>query len=366
MKIGGSIGHIANETKKAKNPAKANLRDYTTIITGGAVESNYTREKKAAKKAGKEQEQKDSAVQVAAKQAAERQQSIDPLRAIAEKSAPVMKAPEVDPTFRNAQMDLLRQLQGQANGTAPSLAQMQQKQASNKAMQNTLGAIRSGIGSNAALGARTAALAGGNQMADLANQSAMLRLKEQQDAMNAIAGVSGQGRAGDATTRGQDIGVMAGNNQAEMQQRALGAGAYQAILNSNVGQQEGAANRAAAIAARPTASKPDLINQLLPVAGSAIGAIYGGPAGAVAGGAAGSAASSMMQSNPQGQQAPYDDAYEAGQDTPAAPAAAPIKWNSPADSGFTPGASLVAPQRQMPPVQNHMLSMSKIRNNRPR
>ena len=73
--------------------------------------------------------------------------------------------PTFDPRFKNAQTGLLTQLQDRAAGRGgPSLAEMQQKQAGNKAMQNTLGAVRAGTGSNAALAARTAALAGGNQI----------------------------------------------------------------------------------------------------------------------------------------------------------------------------------------------------------
>jgi hypothetical protein len=130
--------------------------------------------------------------------------------------------PTFDPRFKNAQTSLLTQLQDRAAGRGgPSLAEMQQKQAGNKAMQNTLGAVRAGTGSNAALAARTAALAGGNQMANLANESAMMRMREQQDAQSQIAGLAAQGRQGGATEAGMSMDAQRLNQASDLSQRGM-------------------------------------------------------------------------------------------------------------------------------------------------
>ena len=130
--------------------------------------------------------------------------------------------PTFDPRFKNAQTGLLTQLQDRAAGRGgPSLAEMQQKQAGNKAMQNTLGAVRAGTGSNAALAARTAALAGGNQMANLANESAMMRMREQQDAQNAVAGLATQGRQGGVAEAGLGMDAQRLNQASDLAQRGM-------------------------------------------------------------------------------------------------------------------------------------------------
>ena len=170
----------------------------------------------------------------------ERQAAIDKVKGVKEGSSatPTPKAapptpkyappismvdnPTFDPRFKNAQTGLLTQLQDRAAGRGgPSLAEMQQKQAGNKAMQNTLGAVRAGTGSNAALAARTAALAGGNQMANLANESAMMRMREQQDAQSQIAGLAAQGRQGGATEAGMSMDAQRLNQASDLSQRGM-------------------------------------------------------------------------------------------------------------------------------------------------
>lgn len=108
----------------------------------------------------------------------------------------------VDPAFRDYQLGLAQQLQQQASGQGPSLAQLQLQQATNQGMNNSLGLIRASSGVNGALGARTAALAGSQMLGNAGNQSAMLRLQEQQQAQNALASVAGAGRNNDVATTG--------------------------------------------------------------------------------------------------------------------------------------------------------------------
>jgi hypothetical protein len=106
----------------------------------------------------------------------------------------------VDPAFRNYQLGLAQQLQAQATGQGPSLAQLQLQQATDRGLQQSLGAIRSATGANAGLAARTASLAGAQQLGQMGAQSGILRLQEQQQAQNALAGLAGQGRQGDIAT----------------------------------------------------------------------------------------------------------------------------------------------------------------------
>lgn len=126
--------------------------------------------------------------------------------------------PTFDPRFIEAQGSLLSQLQDRMSGKAPSLAELQYKQASNKAMQNSLGAVRAGVGGNAALAARTAALSGSNQMSDVAAQSAMLRLKESQDAQNAMAALATQAQAAQAQQQQIALDIQKANQAALLTQ----------------------------------------------------------------------------------------------------------------------------------------------------
>jgi len=106
----------------------------------------------------------------------------------------------VDPAFRQYQLGLAQQLQQQANGTGPSLAQMQLQQATDQSLNNSLAAIRANGGPNGALNARTAALAGSQQLGAMGQNSAILRLQEQQQAQQALAGLANQGRQLDLGT----------------------------------------------------------------------------------------------------------------------------------------------------------------------
>ena len=103
----------------------------------------------------------------------------------------------VDPAFRQYQLGLANQLQAQAMGQGPSLAQMQLKQATDRTLQQSMGMINAGLGSNPALAARTAALAGSQQLGQYGAQSGITALQQQQWAQSQLAGLSAQGRASD-------------------------------------------------------------------------------------------------------------------------------------------------------------------------
>jgi hypothetical protein len=205
-----------------------------------------------------------------------------------------IKNPVFNPTFTDIQQGLAGGLQDRVSGKTPSLAELQQKQASNKAMLNTLGAVRAGVGSNAALTARTAALAGGQQMAEVANQSATLRLKEQQDAQSALANLAAQGNT--ATQAQQQLLLEAGkaNQAAQLSQLQMQNQAGMAEMDAR------AKILSAALAGQGNAGGggTNFWDILFPIAGATIGTMVGGAPGGAAGTAAGKAAADMTLTNP--------------------------------------------------------------------
>jgi hypothetical protein len=116
--------------------------------------------------------------------------------------------------FRQGQMGLMAQLQAQASGQGPSLAQMQLQQAGDRNLANAaaLGASQRGAGVAGALRGIASQQAGIGQQ--LAADSAMMRLQEQQQAQGLLAGVLGG-------ARGQDIGLATGQAGMDLQQRQL-------------------------------------------------------------------------------------------------------------------------------------------------
>ena len=103
---------------------------------------------------------------------------------------------------RGAQMALLAQLQAQAAGRGPSLAQMQLQQATDQNMQQamSMGLSSQAQGMNPGSALRAASRARAGIQGQSAAQSAMLRLMEQQQAQQQLAGLS-------TNMRGQDLGV---------------------------------------------------------------------------------------------------------------------------------------------------------------
>jgi len=108
--------------------------------------------------------------------------------------------------MRAAQTGLITDLQSQATGIGPSLAQAQLSKASDQNLANTLSSIQSTRGMGATAAAGQAQGAGAQAGQQLAQDSAILRLQEQMQAK----GLLGQLATG---TRGQDIGVAGQNAQ---------------------------------------------------------------------------------------------------------------------------------------------------------
>ncbi len=108
--------------------------------------------------------------------------------------------------MRAAQTGLITDLQNQAAGVGPSLAQAQLSKASDQNLANTMATIQSTRGMGATAAAGQAQGAGAQAGQQLAQDSAILRLQEQMQAK----GLLGQLATG---TRGQDIGVAGQNAQ---------------------------------------------------------------------------------------------------------------------------------------------------------
>lgn len=114
--------------------------------------------------------------------------------------------------MRDVQQELIQRLQAQARGEGPSLAQMQLADATDRNVSQTMGMAASGRGP----GAAGAAYQGANQAAgahqQMAGDSAMLRLQEQMQANNMLAGVSGQARQQDISSQGLNLQQTAMND----------------------------------------------------------------------------------------------------------------------------------------------------------
>lgn len=238
IKIGGDLGKAANKAKEAvkKNPGAA----VGTVLggpVGAAIGAVYDKQQRDKAKAKANQK---SPAEAAAQLQAERQAEYAEGRRFGQtvardytgivspaitnaRNAATSYAP--DETFRNYQMGLAQQLQAQARGEGPSLAQMQLAQATDRSLQQAMGMARSAMGSNPALAARTAALQASGTMGNAAAESAMLRLQEQRQAQNALAGLSSQARGMDIDTAQQRAGL--GMDAARIQGSLL-SGAAQA------------------------------------------------------------------------------------------------------------------------------------------
>lgn len=201
----------------------------------------------------------------------------------------------VDPAFRQYQLGLAQQLQAQATGQGPSLAQLQLQQATDRTLNQSLGQIRSATGANAGLAARTAALASAQQLGAAGNASGQLRLQEQMQAQQALAGLANQGRSGDLQT-----GQMA--TQAQIAQNQARLGGLQGLAGVR-GQQVGTAgdiygnqNQAALGTSQARNKRNDqILGTVLQTGGAIVGGIYGGPAGAAGGATAGKAVGEELE-----------------------------------------------------------------------
>jgi hypothetical protein len=102
-----------------------------------------------------------------------------------------------DTAAQQQQSQLIQMLMNQANGTGPSLAQQQLKQASDRNVQQTMAMMASQRGAGAGASAYQAANAGGQAGQQMAADSATLRLQEQMQAQQALGGVLNNARQGD-------------------------------------------------------------------------------------------------------------------------------------------------------------------------
>lgn len=115
---------------------------------------------------------------------------------------------------RNAQMGLMQQLQAQANGQGPSLAQMQLQRGQESAMANAMAMGASQRGANQAGALRNIGTQQAGIQQGLAADSAQLRMQEQMMAQQQLAGLTGQ-------MRQQDIGASSAQTQFAQQSRQM-------------------------------------------------------------------------------------------------------------------------------------------------
>jgi hypothetical protein len=135
---------------------------------------------------------------------------------------------------RNMQMTLIQQLQDQAAGRGPSLAQMQLQKGTdqNMAQAMALGQSQRGAGAAGMLKGIQGQQAGIAQ--GMAGDSAMLRLQEQMAAQNALGTQLGG-------ARGQDMGAAQYNAGAANQAGQFNAGQQNTMANANAQRQADAA-----------------------------------------------------------------------------------------------------------------------------
>jgi hypothetical protein len=127
---------------------------------------------------------------------------------------------------RASQMALAQALQAQADGTAPSLAEMQLQRQNEQAIKQQLALAGSQRGMTPAMAQRQAAMNIGNLAAEQGARAAELRIQEQQAARAQLADVLGQ-------TRGMDVNLA--SQQAQLNQQAALQNAAQ--FNQQAGAQ---------------------------------------------------------------------------------------------------------------------------------
>lgn len=258
----------------------------------GAIDSR--RSDAAGKRAEGQSARAVEAAQVAQAYNDERNTSRGMLEGMANTTVPVVTAAALDPTFRNSQMELLQQLTRQSKGEGPSLAQMQFQQAGNTALQKAMGAIRAATGPNAALGGRTAALASTNMLGNIAAESGMARLKEQQDAQNQLAALAASGRTSDLQARQQDIGLGTSNAELAIKNLAQRQAAAGELLGDTRARFEGHYNRGVQGQAQKGGGSDGLLGGLLGAGGAILASTFASPAAAPAGATAGKALGDSM------------------------------------------------------------------------
>jgi hypothetical protein len=174
--------------------------------------------------------------------------------------------------FRARQERLANNLENVASGNAPSLAELQLKEQTDRNIDQSAGLIASQRGVNAGLATRLAVNQAANANQDASMRGAQLRLAEAIAARQELAGLSNQGRA-------QDTAVLAANQaaaneftakQAELDtgvnaanaQAANARAVTQAQLQQQAGQFSAEAQNARAVAQGDLSARLQLANQL--------------------------------------------------------------------------------------------------------
>lgn len=123
------------------------------------------------------------------------------LRAV-DKELGKLRGPK-DP-FRSRQLSLVDALQAQAEGKGPSLASMQMRQGVEDSLRAQAAMAASQGGRNPLAAMRQANQQAAQARAELAGQTAQLRMKEQQGAREQLASALNQGRTSDINIVGQE------------------------------------------------------------------------------------------------------------------------------------------------------------------
>ena len=138
---------------------------------------------------------------------------------------------------RNMQMSLIQQLQDQAAGRGPSLAQMQLQRGTDANMANAMGMAAgtrgaSAAGMNKGIQNQQAGIAQG-----MAGDAAMLRLQEQMAARNALGQQLGGVRGQDQSFEGMDLQNRQFNSNLGTSNNQFYAGQANTMANSNAQRQ---------------------------------------------------------------------------------------------------------------------------------
>lgn len=185
------------------------------------------------------------------------------------------------------QGSLAQQLQAQANGQGPNIAQLQLQQATNRNIAQGAGQIGSIRGINPALAARLIEQNTAAQSQQAAGQSGLMRAQQQLAAQQNLAGVYGQ-QAGEALGGGQLAGQLYGTAQGAQTAQ------NQQIVDAKSAADKVNAETALANAKASQSAGGGLLSGLASVAGTAFGgplggAIAGAGMKALSGGAGGQA-----------------------------------------------------------------------------
>lgn len=106
--------------------------------------------------------------------------------------------------MRGVQQDLIKQLQGQASGQGPSIAELQFKQAADQNMADNMRAAGSARGPQQGAQVKAANMASAQGRSENANAAAQMRMKEQMQAQGLLAQTASQSRTQDLQNQQQN------------------------------------------------------------------------------------------------------------------------------------------------------------------